>query len=79
VAQPDHLPLIVKIGASLLKLATGEINTALDLLAFGSLFTWAWESARFLCTDWCDRIQSSQFILITFQAHGSISVGNTLD
>jgi hypothetical protein len=39
VAQPHQLPLIVKIGASLLKLATGEIYTALDLLAFGSLFT----------------------------------------
>jgi len=45
VAQPPNLPLIVTIAASLLKLVltTGEINTALDLLAFGSLFTWAWE------------------------------------
>ena len=69
IAQPPNLPLIVTIAASLLKLVltTGEIYTALDLVAFGSLFTWAWESARFLCTDWCDRIQSSQFILITFQ------------
>jgi len=45
IAQPPNLPLIVTIAASLLKLVltTGEINTALDLLAFGSLFTWAWE------------------------------------
>ncbi len=40
-----NLPLIVWIAASLLKLVltTGEIYTALDLVAFGSLFTWAWE------------------------------------
>ena len=70
IAQPPNLPLIVTIAASLLKLVltTGEIYTALDLVAFGSLFTWAWESARFLCTDWCDRIQSSQFILITVES-----------
>jgi hypothetical protein len=45
VAQPPNLPLIVTIAASLLKLVltTGEIYTALDLVAFGSLFTWAWE------------------------------------
>jgi hypothetical protein len=39
-----NLPIIVWITASLLKLVfpTGEINTGLDALAFGSLFTWAW-------------------------------------
>lgn len=44
IAQPPNLPLIVWVTASLLKLVftTGEINTGLDLLAFGSLFTWAW-------------------------------------
>jgi len=44
LAQMPNLPLIVWITASLLKLVftTGEINTALDALAFGSLFTWAW-------------------------------------
>ena len=44
VAQLPNLPIIVWITASLLKLVftTGEINTGLDALAFGSLFTWAW-------------------------------------
>ena len=44
IAQMPNLPIIVWIAASLLKLIfpTGEINTGLDLLAFGSLFTWAW-------------------------------------
>ena len=44
IAQMPNLPIIVWITASLLKLVftTGEINTALDALAFGSLFTWAW-------------------------------------
>ena len=45
IAQPPNLPLIVWIVASLLKLivTTGKINIGLDLVAFGSLFTWAWE------------------------------------
>ncbi len=45
IAQPPNLPLIVGISASLLKLVvtTGTINLALDLVAFGALFTWAWE------------------------------------
>lgn len=45
IAQPPNLPLIVWIVASLLKLiiTTGKINLWLDLVAFGSLFTWAWE------------------------------------
>ena len=44
LAQLPNLPIIVWITASLLKLVftTGEINTGLDALAFGSLFTWAW-------------------------------------
>jgi hypothetical protein len=44
MAQMPNLPLIVWIVASLLKLivTTGKINTGLDLIAFGSLFTWAW-------------------------------------
>lgn len=39
-----NLPLIVWIVTSLLALVfpSGKINTALDLLANGSLFTWAW-------------------------------------
>ena len=45
LAQMPNLPLIVWIVASLFKLifTTGKINTGLELLAFGSLFTWAWE------------------------------------
>jgi hypothetical protein len=45
IAQPPNLPLIVWIVASLLKLivTTGKINLGLDVVAFGSLFTWAWE------------------------------------
>ncbi|MCL1466502.1 hypothetical protein [Argonema galeatum] len=45
IAQPPNLPLIVWIVATLLKLivTTGKINLGLELVAFGSLFTWAWE------------------------------------
>lgn len=45
LAQTPNLPLIVWIVASLLKLlfTTGRVNMGLDLLAFGSLFTWAWQ------------------------------------
>jgi hypothetical protein len=44
VAQMPNLPIIVWFTASLLKLVftTGEINIGLDVLAIGSLFTWAW-------------------------------------
>jgi hypothetical protein len=44
LAQMPNLPIIIWIVASLLKLifTTGVGNTALDVLAFGSLFTWAW-------------------------------------
>ncbi|KAB8319693.1 hypothetical protein SD81_012800 [Tolypothrix campylonemoides VB511288] len=44
LAQMPNLPLIIWITASLLKLVftTGLVNTGLDALAFGSLFTWAW-------------------------------------
>lgn len=45
IAQPPNLPLIIWIVASLLKLivTTEKINLGLDLVAFGTLFTWAWE------------------------------------
>ena len=45
LAQMPNLPLIIWIIASLLKIifTTGKINIGLDALAFGSLFTWAWE------------------------------------
>jgi len=45
LAQMPNLPLITWIVASLLKIifTTGKINVGLEALAFGSLFTWAWE------------------------------------
>jgi hypothetical protein len=44
MAQMPNLPIIVWAVASLLKMifSTGKINTGLDFIAFGSLFTWAW-------------------------------------
>jgi hypothetical protein len=44
IAQMPNLPLIVWIVTSLLALifTSGTINTVLDVLANGSLFTWAW-------------------------------------
>jgi hypothetical protein len=45
LAQMPNLPLIVWVVASLLKLifTSGTINMGLDAVAFGCLFTWAWE------------------------------------
>jgi hypothetical protein len=45
IAQPPNLPLIIWGVASLLELifTTGKVNIGLDALAFGSLFTWAWQ------------------------------------
>lgn len=50
IAQTPNLPLLVGIAATLLGLIptsgnilTGNIHTGLDALAFGSLFTWAWQ------------------------------------
>ncbi len=44
IAQMPNPPLILWIVASLLTLVftSGKINVALDVLANGSLFTWAW-------------------------------------
>lgn len=44
IAQPPNPPIIVWGVASLLKLifTSGYINVGLDLISFGSLFTWAW-------------------------------------
>ena len=44
IAQPPNPPIILWGVASLLKLVftSGSIDVALDLIAFGSLFTWAW-------------------------------------
>jgi len=45
IAQPPNLPLLVWLAATLLNLAftSGTIHTALDAIAFGALFTWAWQ------------------------------------
>lgn len=45
IAQRPNLTVFVWIAASLLGLifTTGKINTGLNLVAFGSSFTWAWE------------------------------------
>lgn len=45
IAQPPNLPIILWGVASLLKLVftSGEINVGLDVIAFGAIFTWAWE------------------------------------
>lgn len=45
IAQMPNLPLSVGIVASLLTLivTTGKINLGLQIVAFGSLFTWAWQ------------------------------------
>ncbi|WP_445635142.1 Glycine/betaine ABC transporter [Nostoc sp. DSM 114161] len=44
IAQPPNPPLILWAAASLLSLVltTGKINTVLDVVANGALFTWAW-------------------------------------
>ena len=44
IAQPPNLPILVGITATVLTLIvkSGNIHTALDAIAFGSLFTWAW-------------------------------------
>ncbi|MEH1884523.1 MULTISPECIES: hypothetical protein [unclassified Nostoc] len=44
IAQMPNLPLIVWIATTLLALifTNGKINTVLEVLANGSLFTWAW-------------------------------------
>ena len=45
ISQMPNLPILVWVGAVLLKLVftSGQIYLLLDTIAFGSLFTWAWE------------------------------------
>lgn len=45
IAQLPNLPLIVWGVATSLQLlpTSGKVHTGLDLIAFGSLFTWAWQ------------------------------------
>lgn len=44
IFQPPNLPLLVWLGATLLThiLPYGQLNFAAALIAFGSIFTWAW-------------------------------------
>ncbi len=45
LAQMPNLPIIVWVVATVLRLifTTGKISTGLEVIAFGALFTWAWE------------------------------------
>jgi hypothetical protein len=45
LAQMPNLPLLLGLAATLLQyiLPTGKLHTALALVAFGTLFTWAWQ------------------------------------
>ncbi len=44
IAHPPNLPLLVALTATLLQFAlpSGNLQTGLDLVAFGAWFTWAW-------------------------------------
>lgn len=44
IAQPPNLPILVGVAATLLALVlpSGKLQTGVDLVAFGALFTWAW-------------------------------------
>ncbi|MBD1867224.1 hypothetical protein H6F95_07900 [Cyanobacteria bacterium FACHB-471] len=45
IAQKPNLPILVWLAATLLAflLTSSNIHRGLDALAFGSLFTWAWQ------------------------------------
>ena len=45
IAQTPNLSLVVWLAATLLQLVLpiGRIQTGADLVAFGALFTWAWQ------------------------------------
>lgn len=45
IAQMPNLPILVWLSATLLGLLipTGNLHRGLDAVAFGSLFTWAWQ------------------------------------
>ena len=44
IAQPPNPPLLVWLAATLLNFlpTEGNLHTGIELVAFGSLFTWAW-------------------------------------
>ena len=45
LAQMPNLPILVWFAATLLKLVvtSGNVHAGLEAIAFGSLFTWAWQ------------------------------------
>ncbi|XHX76489.1 MAG: hypothetical protein RBJ76_18900 [Stenomitos frigidus ULC029] len=45
IAQKPNLPLLVGLAATLstLLITSGNIHRGLEAVAFGSLFTWAWQ------------------------------------
>jgi hypothetical protein len=45
IAQIPNPPILVWLSATLLQLfpASGNIHSGLDAIAFGTLFTWAWQ------------------------------------
>jgi hypothetical protein len=45
IAQMPNLPVLVGLAATLLQfiLPSGSIQTAINLIAFGALFTWSWQ------------------------------------
>lgn len=45
LAQAPNLPLLVWLAATLLQfvIPSGKVHIGLDLIAFGCLFTWAWQ------------------------------------
>jgi len=45
LVQMPNLPLLVGLAATLFQLIlpSGNLQTGLDLVAFGALFTWAWQ------------------------------------
>lgn len=45
IAQMPNLPILVGLAATFLQLLlpSGQIQTALSLIGFGALFTWAWQ------------------------------------
>jgi hypothetical protein len=44
IVQPPNLPILVVTVAALLQLVftSGQIHTGLELITFGTLYTWAW-------------------------------------
>jgi hypothetical protein len=44
IAQPPNLPILVVTAAAVLQLifTHGKLHTGLELITFGTLYTWAW-------------------------------------